>query len=239
MSTPRTHRTSFPVQGTSSVSFAALAAFALATLTVLAAPQSARAQDDGRLSVALQAGTVGLGVEAALAIAPRLTARAGLGWLPFEYDGTFDDQRYSVSPPGRYLTLGADLQLVGPLRATGGLLHRSEPVRFDADLRGTFEVGNQTYTSEGRLEGEVESSGTAPFLGLGFGSTSGSGFGVYFDLAVAFTSEPDLVLEATGPITEEPGFQAELEREQAAAQADLDTYYRYWPVVRLGVRLPI
>lgn len=189
-----------------------------------------------RLAVAARAGTAGLGGEVALGLTPRLSLRGGVGWLPFEYEATYDDQRYSVDPPGRYLTLQADLALVGPLRFTGGLLHRSGPVVFDADLQGQVEVGDQTYTSEGRLDGEVHSAATSPFLGLGIGHTVGSGMGIYLDVAVAFTGDPDLELVASGPITQEPGFQAELEREQARAEADLNDYYRYWPVVSLGVR---
>jgi hypothetical protein len=63
--------------------------------------------------------------------------------------------------------------------------------------------------------------------------------GVYLDVAVAFTGDPDLTLEASGPITQQPSFQAELEREQARAQEDLDSYYRYWPLLSFGVRFGV
>jgi hypothetical protein len=202
-------------------------------------PVTLTAQAPGQVSVALKAGTVGVGGDVAFALTDRLTLRAGLGLLPIEYDGTFDDQDYRVEPPPRYLTLGADVHLVGPLRLIGGLVHRSDPVRFEADLEGSVEIGDRTYTSEGFLEGEVESATVAPYLGFGLGRSVGRGLGVYLDVAVAFTGDPDLTLEASGPITEQPGFQTELEREQARAQEDLDSYYRYWPVLSFGVRLGV
>lgn len=215
------------------------AALAGATFAGLAHPVALTAQGPGQVSVALKAGTVGVGGDVAYALTDQLTLRAGLGLLPVGYDGTFDDQEYRIEPPGRYLTLGADLHLLGPLRLIGGLLHRSEPVHFEADLEGSVEIGDQTFTSEGSLEGEIESASVAPYVGFGLGRSVGRGLGVYLDVAVAFTGDPDLTLEASGPITQEPGFQTELEREQALAQEDLDSYYRYWPVLSIGVRLGV
>jgi hypothetical protein len=208
-------------------------------LTAAMTPGPANAQGPRTVAVGLKVGSVGLGGDVSLGLTDRLSVRGGVGWMPFEYDGTYDGQRYRVIPPERYLTLAGDLQLVGPLRLTGGLMHRSGPVRFEADLRGDVEIGDDTYTSEGRLEGEVHSAGTAPFLALGLGRPAGSGLGFYVDLGVAFTGDPELSLEATGPITQEPGFQASLEHERSRAEADLDDYYRYWPVVSVGLRLSL
>ncbi len=212
---------------------------ALVLCTLPFSSTSLVAQAAPEFGVALRGGSVGFGPEVTLRLTDRLAVRGGVGWLPFEYESTYDDTRYSVAPPGRYLTLSADLSLVGPLRLTGGLLRRSGPVTFDADLEGESEVGDGSYDATGRLEGEVRSAETAPYLGLGFGHAAGSGFGIFLDLAVAFTGDPDLTLEASGPITESPGFDEDLERERSRAQDELDTYYRYWPVVNLGVRLPV
>jgi hypothetical protein len=214
-----------------------LTAAAAGWAAVAGALAPAAAQVPGGLAVSVKAGTAGVGGEVAVPMSPRLALRGGLGWLPIEYHGTYAEQRYRIEPPGTYLTVGADLTLLGPLRLMGGFLRRSEPVRFDADLEGESRVGDQTYTAEGRLQGEVRSATTAPYLGLGLGRTVGSGLGVYLDLAVAFTGDPELDLDASGPITEAPGFQADLERERTRAQAELDAYYRYWPVISLGVRI--
>lgn len=226
--------------GTTRAALALLgAALAGPAFASLAHPVALTAQAPGQVSVALKAGTVGVGGDVAFALTDRLTLRGGLGLLSIAYDGTFDDHDYRIEPPARYLTLGADLHLLGPLRLIGGLLHRSDPVRFESDLEGSVEIGDQTYTSEGSLNGEVESADLAPYLGLGLGRSVGRGLGIYLDVAVAFTGDPDLTLEASGPITQQPGFQAELERERARAEEDLDSYYRHWPVLSFGVRLGV
>lgn len=212
---------------------------ALCALALGAAPATLAAQNGPDFGVAVRGGTTGVGPEVSLRLTDRIALRSALGWLPYEYESSYDDTRYTVTPPGRYLSVTADLSIVGPLRLTGGLLHRSGPITFDADLEGGSQVGDGTYSSTGRLEGEVRSAETAPYLGLGLGRAAGPGFGLYVDLAVAFIGDPDLVLEASGPITENPGFESDLERERMRAEDDLDTYYRYWPIVSLGVRLPV
>ena len=212
-----------------------LTTYFLAGLLALA-PAGLAAQG---LSVGAKIGTVGVGGEAALGLTPNLTIRGGIGFMPFDFESDIEDIDYSVEPPGMFMTAGVDLKLVGPLRLMGGFLYRSEGIAFAADVSGSTEVGDETFTSNGTLEGLVDSSTLSPYLGIGIGHAPGSGVGVFLDMAVAFTGDPTLELSATGPISQEPGFAAELERERSRAEEDLGQYYRYWPILSFGIRFGI
>ncbi len=186
-----------------------------------------------------KAGTTGLGADVAIPMSPRTVFRAGIGFLPFDYHGTLNDTEYTIDPPGRFLTAQLDVSLAGPLRVMGGFLKRSDPIRMKADVKAGDQVGDATFAADGTLKGSLDSRGTAPFLGIGFGRVTAAGSGFFLDLAVAFTGEPTLELSGEGPITEEPDFDEELEKERARAQDDLSRYYRYWPILSVGFRLGV
>jgi hypothetical protein len=212
-----------------------LTIYALAGLLALA-PAGIAAQG---LSVGAKIGTVGVGGEVALGLTSHLTIRGGIGFMPFEIDSDIDGIPYTVEPPGTFLTAGVDLKLLGPLRLMGGFLYRSDGISVLADVTGSTEVGDETFTSSGTLAGLVDSSTLSPFVGIGIGHATGSGVGIFLDMAVAFTGDPTLELSATGPISQEPGFAAELERERSRAEEDLGEYYRYWPILSFGIRFGI
>jgi hypothetical protein len=191
------------------------------------------------LSVGAKIGTVGVGGEVALGLTPRLTVRGGIGFMPFDIEGDVDDIAYTVAPPAVFMTAGVDLKVVGPLRLMGGLLYRSEGISLVAEVTGSTEVGDGTFTSSGTLEGLVDSSSLSPFVGIGIGHATGSGVGVFLDVAVAFTGDPTLDLTASGPISQEPGFAAELEKERSQAEQNLGEYYQYWPILSFGIRFGI
>ncbi len=121
-----------------------------------------------------------------------------------------------------------------------------------------FDVGNRQYTADGRLDGDIDLGGAAPYVGIGWGGRpSGTGFGFSFDVGVMFTSSPGISLTATGNACDSTvvacnpnglagfdvndpndpraqAFQSELEQERQNLEDDAKDY-KYWPVVNLGV----
>ena len=204
-----------------------------ATLVGLA-PSAIAAQG---VSIAPKAGSTGFGGDVILSLAPKLALKAGVGFSLVEFDVDLGSQQYLVEPPPVFVTAAIDIRLTGPFRIMAGLLHRTDDVRFGGDLTGAVEIGDLTFNAPGRLEGALISTETAPFLGIGLGSLGGQGTGVYLDLAIAFTGDPDVSLIGSGAITSEPNFDVELERERVSILDEIDEYYRYWPIVNLGFRI--
>lgn len=209
-------------------------ALAAGLVGLATAPAVASAQG---FSIAARAGTTGAGGELILSLAPKLSLRGGVGVIPLDFDLDMGRQTYTVEPPPLFVTGSLDIRVAGPVRIMAGLLHRTDDTRFHGDLEPPVEVGDESYDTEGRIEGALIAARTAPFVGLGLGSFGPRGLRVYLDVGLAFAGEPDVELEGSGPITQEPGFAQELEKERLAILADTEDYYRYWPVLNLGFRI--
>ncbi len=207
----------------------------LATLLGLA-PSALAAQG---VAIAPKVGSTGVGGDLILSLAPKLALKGGVGFSLVEFDLDLDNQRYRVEPPPVFVTAAIDIRVTGPLRIMAGLLHRTDDVRFGGDLTGAVEIGDESFNAPGRLEGALLSTATAPFLGLGLGSLGRGGMGLYLDLAVAFTGDPDVELTGSGAITAEPNFDVELEKERLSILGEIDEYYRYWPILNLGFRISL
>ena len=209
----------------------------LALLVLASLPAAARAQ----FSVAPRIGTLGLGVDVGLELAPVAVARAGFGFVPVEPRGTFDDVEYEVSIPGA-LTLGMDLHPAGGgFRLSGGVMMQDDDLAIEGTPSGTVEIGNQSFPASGvgTLRGDVSSADVAPFVTLGFGKHGQPGLGLFLDLGVAFLGDPDVALFADGELAGDPAFQAALEAEEERVQDDMDAYGRFYPIVNVGLRIGV
>lgn len=203
----------------------------------LAAPTTLSGQG---LAIGARAGTLGLGGEVALGLSDMIALRGGFGVFPYEYDGTFDDQDYTVSFPTSIWSAGVDLYLGGgPIRLMGGVMGRSGDLEVESSWTDSREIGDQTYTQSGTLNGALEQSSVAPFAGIGFGKHNAGGFGFFLDLAVAFTGEPDVKLTVGGPVASVPGVQEEVQKEADKIKDDAGSYINYWPILSIGFKLPI
>lgn len=202
-----------------------------ASLLLFSAPLSAQ------FGVAVKAGSAGVGADVGFSLSGPLTLRAGAGYLPLERDGDLSGRTFSIETPPTLVTVGADLKLVGPLRLTGGVLFRSDDIVFSTDISGSTTIGNETYTSSGTLHGRMEDQKTAPYLGIGFGSLTGTGIGFFAEVGAAFTGEPTFRLTGSGPISEQPGFEASLREEERKIQDDHPEWLKFWPMVQVGLRI--
>jgi hypothetical protein len=215
-------------------------------LLALWLPGAAAAQGFG---LGVKAGTIGVGVEGALALGSMVNLRAGGALLPVSFDATLEDIDWTIELPSSYLQVGLDLYPTGGgFRLMGGLLYKPDEPRLEADLTSSQEIGGREYTPAeiGTLVGSVESSSLAPFLGIGFGKHTNSGFGFYADLGAAFLGEPALVLEQQGGTmsdAERAEFQTRLETERREVEADLQAdempqrLLKIWPVLQVGLRI--
>lgn len=212
----------------------------LLILALLALPASASGQG---ISIGARAGTLGFGAEAAVGVSYNLVVRGGIGSYIFEYKTELDDLEYTIKPPSMVGSVGIDFYPGGgSFRFIGGLMFRDGDFAAESDdvsTIGGVEIGDVEYTEAGTLHGTISNKSTAPFIGIGFGKHTQGEFGFFIDLGVAFTGDAEFSLEAKGDLASAPGLQAELDKEVQAAEDDFGSYLRYWPILNLGIKIPV
>jgi hypothetical protein len=209
-------------------------------LTLIFLPSVLGAQE---IAIGGRAGTLGFGAEAALGLSDNISLRGGLGSFIFEFDGDLDDVGFTVSPPSMTGTLGVDFYPSGgSFRLIGGLMFRDGDFTMDSEdisESGSINLGGTEYTESGTLHGTIATKSTAPFVGIGFGNHTQGGFGFFLDLGVAFVGAADVTLEAEGPIANVDGIDESLALEAQDFEDEVGSYLKYWPILNLGVKIPI
>lgn len=211
---------------------------------VVAAVLGGASDADAQLGVAVRGGTLGAGVDAAYGFG-KFAVRAGAGVFPVEPEGTISDVDYTVTLPGPIFTAGLDYNVIGPIRLTAGFLFGAEKTELVANYSGSSEqtvrIGDRDYTTSelGQLIGVLETSASAPYLGIGFGRHFSRGLGVVLDLGVAFMGESKLTLRATGTAANHPTLNQDLNAEAAEVMDELEQYTRLFPILNLGLKFGI
>ena len=225
------------------------AAIALA-LSLTAWGQPAQAMQ-GNIGLGVRAGTLGLGAEVVTALDERVAVRAGAGFLGFDVDltgrfGLAGDRTAKLSLPTALLSLGVELSFAsGLLRAGGGMVMRThDPVHvitYEDGASISIGGGGYRYPEVLSVTTTLVSGTTAPYVLVGFGSNSGSGFGLVLDLGAVVHLTPRFDMTATGDprVMNSPGFQADLETERLQTESDASTFVNFWPVVSVGLRYGI
>lgn len=211
------------------------------TIVLIALPQALASQG---LAVGVRAGTLGFGGDLALGVSENVVIRGGVGSFFLDFDGEMDGVDYTLTPPTLIANVGVDLYPTGgSFRFMAGLMFRDGDFQAEtgplADYEGSIEIGDNEYDQDGQLLGTLVTKSTAPFVGIGFGRHTQSGFGVYMDFGVAFVGEADVNLSANGPIANVPGFQEDLDKEIQAIEDDNASYLKYWPILSFGLKLPL
>ena len=213
----------------------------LLTIGLIALPQALASQG---LAVGLRAGTLGFGGDLALGVSENIVIRGGVGSFFLDFESEMDGVDYTVTPPSLIANVGVDLYPTGgSFRFMAGLMFRDGDFQAEtgrlADYEGSIEIGDEEYDQDGQLFGTLATKSTAPFVGIGFGRHTQSGFGVYMDFGVAFVGEADININASGPIANVPGFQEELDKEIQSIEDDTASYLKYWPILSFGLKLPL
>lgn len=205
------------------------------TSLVLASLSSAGAAAQN-LAVSGHVGTLGLGADVSIGIAPRLGVRAGVNVQPWKPTQELDQIDFELNLPSPSFTGTLDVYLAGPFRLSGGLVALGSDIEVTGDLTADVEIGDETYSPSeiGTLSGVFDTRNVAPWFGLGLGKASGRGVGFTLDLGVALVGAPDVRLNATGPLSNEPAFQSNLRMEEQNIQDDADVVKLY-PIISLGI----
>ncbi len=212
-------------------------------LAALAVTSTAVADEDW--GVGVKGSTLGFGAELTKAFTPQINGRLG-----------FNSFTYSDSQTEAGINYDGDLELqstvalldwhpfAGSFRVTAGYVFSNSELGLSANGTGqTVDIGNAqnvTLNAANQLTGQVD-IGSGGYVGIGWGNAGKKGFGVTVDLGVVFQGAPDVNLAASpslvNAINAAPGSSgaaAELAREEASLQQELDEFDQY-PVIAIGL----
>jgi hypothetical protein len=189
------------------------------------------------IALEIKGGSLGGGIEVNYAVNSLFTVGLGINRFSRSASETADDIDYDVDLNLRTVALLANYHpFEGTFRVTAGLMSNGNELVMKAEPQGTYEIGGTTYTAGevGRLKATVDFKTIAPYLGVGWGKSASSGFGVTFDVGMLLQGAPNVDMKASGALADAPAFAADLKQEARNAEEDLESLTVY-PVVSLGV----
>ena len=164
-------------------------------------------------------GLPGIGLGYAHPIDSRFTVRADFMTLGSRSKSTTEegiryDGRYKLK---RLAVLGDWFPFGGSFRLTGGLSSNQYKVTLDATgENGSLTIGDRTYTTTAAdgLKVEVKFPSVTPYLGIGWGHQSASGWRFGADIG-ALVGRAKVNATVRGALASEPDIQANLDKELA------------------------
>jgi len=209
-------------------------------LVILALAGTAPASDEdvpGPFTAGAKIGTLGIGIGGEYRLNESFGLGLGANYFKYDFDFTAEDIDYDAE-----LNLASANFLAhyypkkGRFRLTGGLAFNGNEIDAQSKGDATYEIGDTTYTAAqiGTIDGKIEFRTIAPYLGLGWGLSLEKRWGFIFDVGVLFQGSPEVELAASGPISNDPAFLADLAKEEQVVQDELDKF-QYYPIIALGV----
>ena len=198
------------------------------------------------ISIGVKASTLGLGVEVGKKILPRINARVGINYAKATADLAFSSLDYSIDLKLTSVPVLLDLYLLGPIRASAGLVYNKNQITLSLDPTTAVTVGSQTFQASdiGTISGTVGfAKKVAPYIGLGIGGRGKVGF--ILELGAMFPG--DIALTYTGTTTPSApaavvtAFQTQITAEKTQLETDINSksYVKIWPVIGIGLQITI
>jgi hypothetical protein len=210
-----------------------------AALVVALVPSTLAAQG---LGLGTKIGTLGYGLDVGLGLGGTFVLRGGVAfapddlfvtrWIPADISGI----DYALQPPTTTFSLGMDAHLLGPLKLMGGVLYRNDDLVARGETNGPVQIGSSTYDTGGTVWATLDQSSFLPYFGLGLGRLDASGFGVYLDLVMAYSSSAEVVMTASPDFLLIPGFQSDLQAEADEFAEDAGMIKNLYPMLQFGLK---
>lgn len=215
----------------------------LALLLAATAGSAAAQSDRGRFAIGAQVGTTGVGAEGQFRANDHLTVRAGGDFFSYENDFETDDVSYTGEADFATVSAFVDLH---PFRnaffVSAGGFFGDRTVEVAGAPSQNVIIAGQVFPPArfGRLIGEADFGGTAPFLGIGFNNTFRTGGRIGFKavLGAAFGGDPTVELRREGgevlPAEVQTQFDADREAEERELESEIEVF-KTLPVLQLGL----
>ncbi|WP_294255041.1 hypothetical protein [uncultured Sphingomonas sp.] len=216
----------------------------VAAMTVAGSALAQSAESEGRVSVGVAAGTLGVGPEVGYRFNQHVGVRANGGFLGIDHSFTSDGIDYrghaKLSSGGMIVDV---YPLGGGFRLSGGLRYNGNEARVRATPTGPTQIGDRVYTPTeiGTITGRADVREFVPQLTLGYGGGLRKGLsfnieaGALFQGAVRirdFTSNGTL---ATDQTVAGDTYRTELGKQKRKLQDRADGYPVY-PILQVGVK---
>lgn len=164
--------------------------------------------------------------------------RANAGFLKLSHNVDVDDINYDGDLKLKSYGATADFYpFESAFRLSAGFRIDRNKIKLVAIPSEPVTIGSTTYTPDqiGTIEGEIRAKKFAPTLTLGVAKNRGRGFAWSLDAGVMLHGRPKTYnLVATGQLATNPLFQADLTRERAEIEDEVENY-KIYPIVQLSV----
>lgn len=200
----------------------------LFALALPAAAQTGPAETDpsSTVSVALSAGSLGVGPEVGVRFSDHLGVRGSAGFL--NVNGSFESDDADYDGSIKLKSFGAMVDVYpfgGNFRLSGGARINRNAVEVSATPNDGATLGNNDYTAAqvGTLSGRAEPNKISPVLTLGWSGQNRRGFMFGFEAGALFQGAMKLdTFTATGTARDNATFRQDLEIERRSLQNDID-----------------
>lgn len=164
------------------------------------------------LSVSVNAGTLGVGVQVASPVSRLLSLRTGVMMFKYTHDYEYDGVIRYEGFEGEYpIPMEAKANMVngllladifpfkkGTFHFTGGFyVGTPDIVKISGEADRLVEIGDLIIKPvDGKVGAQLETNGFKPYLGIGFGNsvTKGNRVGFKFELGAMFHGNPKIVV---------------------------------------------
>ena len=193
------------------------------------------------MGISVKGGTLGAGVEISASIIENTRLRGGLNYLTYSFDSNISDINYDFDTEFSSLSLFLDWHpFSGSFFLTGGALINNNSISAEGTIDKGVLPDNLSqyahYLDTVSVNGDIEFSPIAPYLGLGWRSNNGErGWGLACELGILFQGSPDvnnLRVNAPVDINGNANVQEFLAQQEAEIEDDL-SYFQYYPVASL------
>lgn len=198
------------------------------------------------ITLGAKVSTLGGGLEVGKSFLPRIGARLGLNYAKVGTDLTIDNISYGLDLKLTSVPVLLDLYLLGPFRASAGLVYHTNQLALSLDPTTAITIGNQSFSAAdiGTISGSIGFARKfAPYLGLGIGGRGKIGFVMEFgamfpgDIAVTYTGTTN----PSAPPAVATQFQQQVQVERTQIESDINgrSWVKVWPVFGIGLQISL
>lgn len=207
--------------------------FAIAMAVMAVASVSAQATES---EIYGGVGTTGVSIGYARAITPSMGTRVEANVLSYKGNVTAGEIQYDAKLKMNSVGVFYDyFPFASHIRMTTGAYLGNRKLDLTASGASTVVINSTTYDAKGEsVYGSVKFPKVSPYLGIGYGhNANDSGISFVADVGIAL-GKPTVSLSASPGLTAAAG-QANIDAERNKAQSDINSKYKAYPVIKIGM----